>query len=169
MARATVSNSAAPRVAASPPLRTISVVKAKAGARAGPEDTIEAPRWQRVSPLLALTIGFVAGSAFWHALGFWHFVGRAVFSDPPAVERVASPVDRPVALAAIDNCSTLIRDPVSGIVTTAICPPGSVEAWSGPALRRSDRVQALPPLGPPASDVKPVPTVAGWSAVTTEP
>jgi hypothetical protein len=119
--------------------------------------------------MLAMMIGFVAGSVFWHALGFWHFVGRAVFSDPPAAERAASPADRPVALAAIDNCTTLIRDPVSGTVTTAACPPGSVEGWSGPALRRSDRALVLPPIAPPQADVQPTPTVAGWSAVTTEP
>lgn len=122
------------------------------------------------SPTLALVIGFVAGSVFWHFVGFWDFVGRIVFHTPRheatvAAERIGGLKTRKeyghVAAAEPDiavvptgegagevvaNCTTLVRDPASGELQSQACPAGSVTRRATAAISRGDLAR-LPDAG----------------------
>lgn len=47
----------------------------------------------------SLALGFVAGVAFWHLIGFWSFISQMAFNSDPSSRRVAELVDTPPATA----------------------------------------------------------------------
>jgi hypothetical protein len=86
-----------------------------------------APNW------LFGVLGFALGAAFWHAVGFWDFVGRVVFrssgdelrhvrdAEPPRLRgRVAGETVVLTTLSA-DACTSLSLDRGSGHVRAGAC------------------------------------------------
>jgi hypothetical protein len=154
-----------------------------------------APARPRISPWTGTLLGFVAGSVFWHFVGFWDFVGRIVFHTPkervqiagqptsglvtPKVydqlprEEASEPVSatKSGSATAAANCITLVRSAATGLVESVACPPDSVPTRVGTALSRGDlaRVAENTPLAAPATiDPKPKRSAtAGWSTVTS--
>ena len=141
------------------------------------------PPRRAYSPLASALIGFVAGSVFWHFVGFWDFMSRIVFHQPRAeLERsvrhggTATPklqerlsvggrsASDETTSAAAPNCVTLVRDPETGVTADGPCPPDSVPQRSASAIRRGDLAR-LPKgeAGPSPADG---PRVGGWSTVT---
>jgi hypothetical protein len=143
-------------------------------------------------PLVAGVIGFVAGVAFWHFVGFWSFVSAVVFkpdgertvvvnADTPAGTRAQArpgsdkpattlhgvlPAASPPTEAA--RCATLRRDRASAHTTIETCreTPGA-------------RIAREPKIGTPTSTAQrgdfgravrgSAPAVAGWSATADAP
>lgn len=103
--------------------------------------------------LKSLAIGFVAGVAFWHLIGFWSFLSQMAFNPDPDARRSAELVETPptateaqppaartpaarrakpgnpdgagkAVLGAFDaNCSALVLDRKAGTVAAAPCLP----------------------------------------------
>jgi hypothetical protein len=108
------------------------------------------------------SLGFVLGAAFWHAIGFWDFVGNVVLNGPSDRRRIAaepswradvradpSPA-RPLltsrrAAAAVPTpsptCNLLHLDRQTGMVALATCPTNSPEMASGTLGEKADRLQ----------------------------
>ena len=154
-------------------------------------DIAQVPYRRQYSPAVGLLLGFVAGSVFWHFVGFWDFVGRIVFHKPKApiagphksglVEpkvydqlpsaAAAAGTDGVTALGgavAIDNCITIVRDPATGQSQSQACPAESVPMRIGTSLRRGDfaRLPDAERLKSPDAAV-PRATPSGWSTVTS--
>lgn len=156
------------------------------------------PYRRQTSVPVALLVGFVAGSVFWHFIGFWDFVGRIVFHKPKVPPAISGPsrsgelgsksgeqltaiadVETDIAIAAIGstvppvivpaaiaNCTTLIRDAVTGLTMSVACPADSVPERFGTALRRGDRARVAD--GTTADAVATARTAPlGWSTVTS--
>lgn len=102
------------------------------------------------SILAWVTAGFLAGSVFWHFVGFWDFVGRIVFNGPqhvtPAHAHDAGPTgpDRSVSSdgvseqAKVSACVELLREPHSGETTALPCAPGPMPFQVGSLSSRGD-------------------------------
>lgn len=131
--------------------------------------------------------GFLAGTVFWHLVGFWDFVGRIVFLDPAprTVETTAAqaapaargPKPRPVKLdGAIDSvdpivtgaiagpapCIELRRD-LAGATSAAPCPREARPLKPGNFVRRGDRAAPSETIAAAAL----IPLEATWSTTVT--
>lgn len=108
--------------------------------------------------------GFLAGTVFWHLVGFWDFVGRIVFSDsgrkvghaveaqaPPAVrnqkprnaklEGSLADADAMLvtgSIAVAVTCVELLRD-ADGATSARVCEREDRPFKPGNFLRRGDR------------------------------
>jgi hypothetical protein len=116
--------------------------------------------------LKSLVIGFLAGIAFWHLIGFWSFVAEIAFNHDPGSRRAAELVEAPAgsiapaaangrAATAADgdrvarsvgpsaggfdaNCSALVLDRTSGAVQVAPCTPSRLVLVDAGARGRQD-------------------------------
>ncbi|MEW5964841.1 MAG: hypothetical protein AB1749_14920 [Pseudomonadota bacterium] len=50
----------------------------------------------------SLAIGFVAGVAFWHMIGFWSFIAEIAFNHDPGSRRTAELVEVPASTAGAE-------------------------------------------------------------------
>lgn len=50
----------------------------------------------------SLAIGFVAGVAFWHLIGFWSFIAEVAFNHDPGSRRTADLVEVPASTAGAE-------------------------------------------------------------------
>ncbi len=111
--------------------------------------------------ILYACIGFFAGVAFWHAVGFWQFVEEAVFSGPrqQATQTLDTPSTRSTAERTEFNEERFAKTPqnpgpgASNITTGSISPvrpvnPGTATAAPSKAFfapQPTDAVQVSPP------------------------
>jgi hypothetical protein len=124
----------------------------------------KAPRSGGRISLSTAIVGFAAGTVFWHFVGFWDFVGRAVFKDPQAqvwtseIPAVASDAKLPGKMETrLTNagqapppqtgCVALVRDRHSNLTTPEACPADAAPLQVGNFIRRGDlaRVAEAPP------------------------
>lgn len=94
----------------------------------------EAAGWMQ--PASWIAIGFLAGALFWHLVGFWNFVSKAVFqsdnnpvataakpSEPPPVQPLTVAVNTRGAKAGkASTCVVLVLDRLGGTTRQAPCP-----------------------------------------------
>jgi hypothetical protein len=97
--------------------------------------------------------GFVAGIAFWHAIGFWSLVNTAVFgSDTVAASRTASPAfQEPAAPSRLETgtlreqrtaCVALALNRMQGETRAMPCFAMAHQHADGGTGRKSDREAA---------------------------
>lgn len=114
-----------------PMIRNIEAAVSKAASSHGQRRS--RPDW--VPPVYWTALGFLAGALFWHFVGFWSFVTRAVFDGdgaPPAAHHSVattkpaeplpdlSPTGRRMATSA--SCVALTIDRSGGPTRMAPCP-----------------------------------------------
>lgn len=125
----------------------------------------EAAGW--VHPAAWCALGFLAGVAFWHLVGFWSLVSTAVFRGredaAPTITAPAPPMAAPVPGRAIGanigaiklGCVVLAIDRVGGTTRQSPCPAGTFHhRYTGVGEKR-DRE--------PGRHVEPGGGIAGWS------
>jgi hypothetical protein len=110
---------------------------------------------------ISLGLGFFAGIAFWHTVGFWNFVTDAVLNGTTAsrtnfepevrlADRSRSPAPSPRAGA----CTSLHIDASSGETKGSPCPPMLWHMRHAGVATRADRL---------ASPDTATTAVAGWT------
>jgi hypothetical protein len=114
----------------------------------------EQPRSALSSGLKFGALGFVLGAVFWHAVGFWNFVGRVVLNKggtsvqaearPP--KQMARFVEAPqvageaIELTQIDprSCTALVLNRQTGTMAVAACPDAAMPLRTSRAGVRED-------------------------------
>lgn len=139
--------------------------------------------------------GFLAGTVFWHLVGFWDFVGRIVFRDSgrkvvEVSEVQAPPTARshkprpaklegtlegaePIVTGSIAGavpCIELRRD-ADGATSAGVCTGETRPLKPGNFLRRGDRAaaEAWAVAAPVSTAVAPAPAAAWSTTVIVEP
>jgi hypothetical protein len=98
--------------------------------------------------------GFVAGIAFWHAIGFWSLVNAAVFGSDtvPASGTASSAFQRPVAISSLETgtlgaprtaCVALALNRMHGETRAMPCFAIAQQPADGGTGRKSDREAAV--------------------------
>jgi len=97
-------------------------------------------------------VGFLAGAAFWHAVGFWAFVSNVVLNGAAGTYGEGVRAQAPAALVAqssdmrlptvylIDpaNCTALALDRPSNRTEQTPCPDGGLALRLEPGSERED-------------------------------
>lgn len=149
------------------------------GPRSGPHREIRGVHWGLA--------GFLAGSVFWHLVGFWDFVGRVVFLDPAprtveltaarAPPAIRGPNPRSVKLdGSIDSVDPIVTGAITGpapcielrrdragATSAAPCPDEARPLKPGNFVRRGDRAAPAETVAAAA----PTPPEATWSTTVT--
>jgi hypothetical protein len=130
-----------------------------AAARAAATARSDAPRpFGIVGRLVWCTLGFLAGAAFWHLVGFWSFISYVVLGGPEPGSEIFSA--RPAQVASADRlaysppvagkartgaaCVTLALDRVRGETRREPCETSAPALPHVPASRREDLAQLRP-------------------------
>ncbi len=105
--------------------------------------------------LLWSAAGFLAGAAFWHAIGFWRFISDVVFDAPPRPATMAavappSQVSLPtIYLVDPNTCTALMLDRKTNSTATQRCPDSGLALRLEPnSARESLAVVSEPAMGP---------------------
>lgn len=72
----------------------------------------------RAAPVVWGFGGFLIGAIFWHAIGFWGFIGDVVLKGP---DPHASTIARSMPIAEPANCTALALDRATGETYSAPC------------------------------------------------
>ena len=131
--------------------------------------------------LLPALFGFLAGTLFWYAIGFWSFMISLVHGfepesrnvsatiarvlDPEGWERVAARWDdNAAAVASVDrNCAAIVRAEFALQAGTAPCPKVAELREVPGVAPRNDRQALVGPLAATFGTAERAP-VAGWAA-----
>jgi len=135
-----------------------------AGARSQRRD---AAGW--LHPASWVAFGFLAGVVFWHLVGFWDFVSKAVFRTgpdapvtvtakavvPPPVKPLVAGNARTPAGAHKPSCVVLVLDRIGGATRQAACPAKTFHHRNGGVGIKRDRERPIRPENAGG--------LAGWS------
>jgi hypothetical protein len=125
------------------------------------------------SAFVYVPLGFVAGAMFWHLVGFWDVVGKALFNTKQgdaSITQAARPIKLKERVSGIsplavvlepEACTSLQLDRATGVTTAAACEVEALPLRSLKTAKRED-------LWVTAEQRVQEATSRGWAAVTVE-
>lgn len=128
---------------------------------AAPSEAVQAkPRRGVRTALVWGGLGFVAGAAFWHAVGFWSFLSNVVLNDASQAHAEAARANAPAVLVSgrpqpaalptlylIDpaNCTGLALDRATNRIAVRPCPKNGLALRLERAGGREDLARLTAP------------------------